>query len=137
MAPSGSLATTEHLEGGELVNVAGESHYQPALRELAPWDGREDLRYETVAELVPEPENPHDGDAVRVEIGGHLVGYLPRRAARAYRSLIAVYVRKGRRMTCDAMIAGRAVDGDTMRGVFLKLPPPLQEFPGGEARGAR
>jgi hypothetical protein len=121
-----AIADTEHLEGGELVNVAGESHYQPALHELAPWDGREDLRHETVAELVPEPENPHDPDAVRVEIAGKLVGYLPRASARDYKSLIAVYVRKRRRVTCDAMIAGRASGGEeAVLGVFLKLPPPL------------
>ena len=99
------------------------------MHALAPWDGREDLRHETFAELVPEPLNPHDPDAVRVEIGGALVGYLPRGHARAYKSLIAVYLRKGLKVTCDAMIAGRAPGGaDTVVGVFLKLPPPLPDL---------
>jgi hypothetical protein len=117
----------EHLEGDELVNVAGESHYQDALRELAPWDGRDDLRHEALATLVPEPDNPHDPNAVRVEIAGRLVGYLPRAAAESYGSLLAVYTRKGRPVTCDAMIAARATGGEAGPiGVFLKLPPPLE-----------
>jgi len=117
----------EHLAGGELINVAGESHYQDALRELAAWDGAEDLRRETVAALVPEPENPHDRNAVRVEIEGRLVGYLPRAAARSYRALLRPYAKAGARVTCDAMIAARAAHGEAAPiGVFVKLPPPLE-----------
>jgi hypothetical protein len=79
---------------------------------------------------VPEPDNSHDPDAVRVEIEGRLVGYLPREVAQAYKSLIAVYVRKRLRVTCEAMIAGRAFDGpgEAMLGVFVKLPAPLRPF---------
>ena len=28
--------------------------------------------------IVPEPENPHDANALRVEVGGFHVGYIPR-----------------------------------------------------------
>jgi len=33
--------------------------------------------------LVREPENPHDGNAVRVEWRGRMIGYLPRAENRA------------------------------------------------------
>lgn len=37
-----------------------------------------DLRVGDVLTLVREPDNPHDGNAVRVEWRGHKLGYLPR-----------------------------------------------------------
>ncbi|GAA4432089.1 hypothetical protein GCM10023148_37420 [Actinokineospora soli] len=61
--------------------VAGESHYSAALRALA---GTGTGERATVAELRPEPDNPHDPDAVQVLIDDRTVGYLPRAAASAY-----------------------------------------------------
>ena len=69
------------LRGHESVNVAGESHYQEALRSIA---GTGDVRHEAEAHLIPEPENEYDPNAVRVEIDGHKVGYLPRDLAPAW-----------------------------------------------------
>ena len=69
------------LRGHESVNVAGESHYQEALRAIA---GPGDVRHDTEAHLIPEPENEYDPNAVRVEIDGHKVGYLPRDLAPAW-----------------------------------------------------
>ena len=96
------------------MNVAGESHYQDALHEIA---GGQD-RLETTAALVPEPTNPHDENAVRVEIDGKLVGYLPRQAAIDYGPLVKKPTERGRTAVCEAMIAGRG----GVLGVFLKLP---------------
>ena len=52
--------------------LAGFRHYHGAevLRELRPGDR---------LELVREPGNPHDPDAVRVEWRGVTLGYVPRR----------------------------------------------------------
>lgn len=122
---------TELLEGHELINVAGESHYQEALRELCPRTGAEEVRCEALAALVPEPDNPHDPNAVIVQIEGRLVGYLPRAVAESYGSLLAVYARRRTRATCRAVIAGRAPQGGTPNlGVFLTLPPPLERLGG-------
>jgi hypothetical protein len=41
----------------------------------AVWD---ELRVGDAVRLVREPDNPHDGNAVRVEWNGRLLGYLPR-----------------------------------------------------------
>jgi hypothetical protein len=37
-----------------------------------------------VAVLVPEPTNPHDANAISVQIDGHLIGYLSRATAQEY-----------------------------------------------------
>ena len=105
------------LEGRELVNVAGESHYQAALHAIAG-DGDGEVRLETTAALIPEPSNPHDANAVRVEIDGRLVGYLPRASAVSYGAVVREPAERGRTAVCDAMVAGRG----GVLGVFLRLP---------------
>ena len=99
------------------MNVAGESHYQDALHAIAG-SGDGETRFETTAALVPEPSNPHDPNAVKVEIDGRLVGYLPRRAAIAYGPLVRAPAERGRTAVCEAMVAGRG----GVLGVFLRLP---------------
>jgi HIRAN domain len=42
------------------------------------------IRHGIVAVLAPEPTNPHDANAIAVQIDGHVVGYLPRAAAQEY-----------------------------------------------------
>ena len=111
------------LRGNELVNVAGESHYQEALRALTGSDGSEPVRIEAEAVLVPEPENPHDPNAVMVQIRERLVGYLPRDAAVAYAPMLRSVAERGRTAACEAMIAGRG-GGDAVLGVFLRMPAP-------------
>lgn len=111
------------LEGGRLINVAGESHYQQALRDLCGGDPQQPVRREFEALLVPEPDNAFDPNAVRVEIGGRLVGYLPRDEAVAYGPTLSALERRGRQGACEALVSGRG--GETaMLGVFLRLPDP-------------
>lgn len=114
------------LRGGELVNVAGESHYQHALQELTGTDGTSEIRLEVEAVLVPEPANPHDPNAVMVQIDGQLIGYLPRPDAVAYAPMIAAVEARGRTAACEAMIAGRGGESPAL-GVFLQLPKPGDE----------
>ena len=120
------MARLTFLRGGELVNVAGESHYQEALQELTGTDGTSEIRQDAEAVLVPEPSNPHDPNAVMVQIDERLVGYLPRAAAVAYASMIAAVRDRGRAPACEAMIAGRGGERSAL-GVFLRLPMPGEE----------
>lgn len=64
-----------------MLDVVGESHYQDNLRKICgrPKASGEDRWVK--ATLVPEPHNPHDSTAVRVDISGRTVGYLPRETA--------------------------------------------------------
>lgn len=113
------------LHGERLVNVAGESHYQDALRELVANEQAEEIRLACTAVLRTEPDNPFDTNAVAVSVEGRLVGYLPRAEAIAYRPLVLEIEQRGRAAACEAMIAGRRARGATSNlGVFLRLPDP-------------
>lgn len=116
---------TTLLVGGRLVNVAGESHYQEALREIVGPTAGEEVAVDTEALLVPEPSNPHDPNAVMVRIDEKLVGYLPRDEAVAYAPALAELGERGRTGACKARIAGRGGEtGTSNLGVFLRLPDP-------------
>ena len=53
---------------GEVVKVAGTTHAASAVRHVVA----------RRAAIVPEPENPYDKTALRVEVDGTKVGYVPR-----------------------------------------------------------
>lgn len=108
-------------------SVVGESNYQPALKAAA--DGRViergdfDAAVHAEALLVPELHNPYDHNAVRVEIDGHKVGYLPREDAADYRPVLDRVWWDGALGTCPARIMG---GGKRPYGVFLHLAPAHQ-----------
>lgn len=113
------------LAGRRLVNVAGESHYQEALRALTGSAGTDLVRGDFRAVLVPEPENRHDPNAVKVLLNDRHVGYLPRAEAAAYRPMLERLAGRGRRGACEAMVSGRGGSSGTSNiGVFLRLPEP-------------
>ena len=53
--------------------AVGESHYQAALEALCGGHNRYGHEMECEAELIPEPSNPYDPNAVQVMIGRRLV----------------------------------------------------------------
>lgn len=108
-----------HLEGdGEYeFDIVGESHYQTALAALAGPKNPEGVRYECVAELIPDPENPYDANAIRVEIDGRLVGHL----ARAQAAVVARIIAQSdgvRGFTADALIVGGWIRGSRSEGSY-------------------
>lgn len=90
----------------EMVPIVGESHYQPAIRLACGWKESEDVMFECFAELVPEPDNPHDSNAVRVDIDGQCVGYLPRGRAAEMGPAIAEGIETQGTGMCRAVIRG-------------------------------
>ncbi len=77
--PPGPKNTFVTLPGLTEVRVVGESACQDALLELT--GGRRHyggVRMQTLARLVPEPDNVADAAAIAVSIGGRTVGYLSR-----------------------------------------------------------
>jgi hypothetical protein len=48
-----------------------------------------------LADLVPEPDNPHDPNAISVRVHGHNVGYLPSEASVHYRSVVGRFITSG------------------------------------------
>lgn len=118
----------------ELVAAVGEASYQGALTSVCGSRRWEDVAYECIAGLLPEPDNPHDPNAVQVQVNGLLVGYLSRGDAIAYRPMIDSVMASGNLLAAKARIAGRGPGSDTSNvGIFLKLPQPDEpiELPGG------
>jgi hypothetical protein len=116
------------ISGGAEVPVVGEGRHQDEL--LALTGGRRHYagaRMHVAAELVPEPDNPFDPDAVAVEIEGAPVGYLRHPDAVAYRSTVDAARARVGRATCEAIIRGgwdRGRGDVGAFGVVLMLPEP-------------
>ena len=100
----------EDWPAGYHQEVVGEASYQAALRVVA---GSGRVRVFAAARVVPEVGNPHDDQAVRVEMGGQTVGYLPRPSARAFRKKYRDAV------DCDAFLVGGGPKKSI--GAWLKL----------------
>ena len=106
------------------VKVAGESQYQESLRQICGRKGDEAIRLEGKrAMLVPEPDNPHDPCAVRVEIDGMTVGYMSRGNARRYHKRVAAMIEDGEEPVVDSWIGCHGPGAENPNiGVRLKIP---------------
>lgn len=118
--------------GGE-QSIVGEARRQDVLEELAC--GRDDrgcLVRHVTAELVVEPDNEFDSDAVRVDVGGRAVGYIPRDEAPDFHHVIAALWRTGAPATCRATLTGGwARPGDRgYIGLCLDIDNELQRVDG-------
>ncbi len=106
-------------------DIVGESHYQDALEEICGEKSEESAEHHTEAILYLENDNPHDKQAVRVDIEGHIVGYLSRTDARAYRKQLKQLGHESLICTCNAVIVGgwkRSKSDEGNFGVKLDLP---------------
>lgn len=111
------------------TKVVGESFYQSALKVIVIASGHKRKDYEAIparAVLVPESDNQHDVNAVRVDISGLPVGHLSRKDAKKYR---AALVKVGHGVVpaeCKAAITGgfKMDNGKQAHfGVVLCVPP--------------
>jgi hypothetical protein len=115
------------IEGDDLVNVVGTSHYQSALAQISGRERDEEIRFETTATLVPEPDNQHDPNAIAVHVNDQLVGYLSRDENPRWQELVKKLATHDHVAAAEAMIAGRGPGGGTTNlGVFLRLPTPTE-----------
>jgi hypothetical protein len=110
--------------------VAGEAYNVEHVAALV-WKAESRVGLPLVAWLSLEPENPHDGFAVMVWIGGGRVGYLPRRDAFAWQPLI-LDLQRGYRMpvACAAHVELPPEAGpETCFQVVLWMPLLHREVP--------
>ncbi|MFG3701801.1 HIRAN domain-containing protein [Micromonospora sp. NPDC047620] len=78
------------------TEVAGEAHYVKQIRELFGNDFKPaGAEIVVTAQLLPEPKNRHDRNAVGVWAGGRQVGYLPREEAARYCPVLTGLVGQG------------------------------------------
>lgn len=102
---------------GWTVAVVGESQYQAALAKQYRKHGGSGHDVKVKAVLITEADNNFDASAVRVEVSGMIVGYLPREAAKEYRSTIG-----HDSASCAAKIVGGHALGDGTTASFgIKL----------------
>jgi hypothetical protein len=122
-----SSDVTARLHGGdEDLEVVGEASYQDALWSLCGGSSGDRIRCDTVAVLVPEPNNPHDANAICVRIDGRVVGYLPRQIAAIYvAGLQELMARSGEHVALRGVIVGGGyyADGPGRLGVWLSHDP--------------
>jgi hypothetical protein len=102
------------ITGDDRVEVVGESFYREALERVAAGAGPSRV---VSAGLRPEPENPYDRNAVRVEIEGELVGHIPRDLAAMISDPVAELA-KGGPVFAKAELRGEA-DSELGCGVVL------------------
>lgn len=96
------------------MDVVGESFHQDALQLILKKHGRR-----VKAQLVPEPTNPKDHNAVRVVIHGYDVGHLRREVAKTYVVYLAAL---SNHIICKAELTG-AERGKPSIGVVLDFAP--------------
>jgi len=93
--------------GAEYFNIVGEGNYQAAIDAAAGGktpDGP--VNRWVTAQLVAEPTNPYDRNAVMVALDGQRVGYIPRDQTSHFHRAIAQLGREGRPALCRAVITG-------------------------------
>lgn len=113
------------------VDVVGEASYQAELQDIAG-DDPDGADLHCWAVLHPEPDNPHDANAVAVKIGGRTVAYLDRAMARSYRTQAAALGLGADPVNCRAYVCGGWREPGRKRnhyGVKLGLRQPLSVEP--------
>lgn len=72
------------------VEVAGEAFREAEItRAIGRSPGvDEEIEVTVTAHLVPEPDNPHDKNAISVRINGEVVGYIERDQTRQYKNAV-------------------------------------------------
>jgi hypothetical protein len=107
-APEGKPFVLWGRSGYGNTEVKGTEHRQDAILSLLP---RRELKngadLDTTAQLIPEPTNPFDANAVGCWVQGRLIGYLPRDEAARYAATLAQFVRSGRLPTASVHLWAR------------------------------
>jgi hypothetical protein len=113
--------------GNDPLEVVGEARHQDELWKIVGGRRGDPVRYETEAVLEPEPDNPFDPNAIKVLIGGTVVGYLSREDAATFRPglLDLMEASPTGRVALEASIVGGGprADGIGFLGVFLDHNP--------------
>lgn len=122
------------LNGGRELEVVGESHYQRALERAAGGRKPAGVNVEVIATLLPEPRNPHDRNAIAIQVNGETVGYLARPVASRYQPVVRRLADTGQIGQCRARIVGGWDRGWRDRGnfgIWLDLATPAKAIPQG------
>lgn len=101
--------------------VVGESNYQVALLDITGSSPGQDVAHDCIAELVPEPTNPHDPNAIMVKVEGKCVGYLSRQNAVKFGPRVKAMIEAGQPTICNAFIGCKPDTGNPNLGISLEV----------------
>src|SRR6266540_2988065 len=95
------------LNPGPAIDAAGESHYQEALEAVGGGRTCFGVRHPLItAELVREPANTYDPNAVRIDAAGRPLAHVPKEDAGRFHAVIDKLAGQGRRATCRVRLTG-------------------------------
>jgi hypothetical protein len=105
-------------DGAFALAVVGESYYRQNFDRVCgkKADGADNLIVAAV--LVCEATNPHDPNAVRIDVSGLPLGHLSRAMARKYRTRLAALKLDERPRSCRGMVRGGWDRGGDDRGEY-------------------
>jgi HIRAN domain-containing protein len=115
---SPSVITAVWLPGRVEVQVVGETNHADAIRKAEQSTG-----HEPIAELIPQPDNPHDSNAVAVNVNDFHVGYLSRQIVPKVQPALVAFAaaNSGRHVSCPARILWHDFDDQVVAEVVLLL----------------
>lgn len=115
--------------GDYLIEVVGESNYTANFEKICGPRTPDGVRMTVRAQLILENTNRFDGSAVRVDVQGLTVGYLPRLVAKDFRRAIAsAGLAKATVFECGGLIQGGWDNGRGDRGHYgIRLDLPLDD----------
>ncbi len=115
--------------GEPAYEVVGESHRQPAIRNILGREYDGGVYWHVVAQLCFVEDNPHDSNAVGVFIDSQLVGYIPAKDAARVRQEITAANPNELPVICKGMIRGGFMNGKKRAdyGVTIGLSFPIEE----------
>lgn len=96
--------------------IVGEQSYQDNLKRIAGEKQNVSKEYETRARVVSEPTNKFDKNAIKVEINGLTVGYIPKKDAATVSKQV-----KGIDKIVPAVIVGGWKDEESEGSFGVKL----------------
>lgn len=89
--------------------VVGEASYVDDIGKLLGKVTAQWTEVIVTAQLLPEPSNKHDRNAVQVKVDGSVVGYLPREEAPSYVPVLTRLVADGWLPQVSATVSGAMV----------------------------
>lgn len=125
-------------DGTYSFQIVGESFYQDALAYIAGPKEPDAKEHICEARLIPDDNNRHDSNAIRIEIDDYQVGYLDRGNAASFRTILAAKGVRDCATRCDAVIVGGWLRGRSEGdyGVRLDIADDLEFIGRRERRGS-
>lgn len=113
---------------GDGIKLVGTSKFQSEITRHAGHLGEYGARKTVRIQLVEEENNSHDPNAVRAEIAGRTVAFLPAEKAEEYRSQLRAAGFSGKKSEASAKIIGgfETEEGRALLGVRILCEWPLK-----------